>query len=109
MQILVKKVVFYFQYMKKTFKRHENYGFFGQDIRLTKLTKLGDQLGQLNKGIDFEIFRVILEERLIKLGNGDGGRPPNDYVLMFKVLILQRYYNLTDEQIGEILGISINI
>ena len=26
-------------------------------------------------------------------------RPPYDYVLMFKILILQRYYNLSDDQI----------
>lgn len=85
--------------MKRTFKRHKDYGFFDQDIRLTKLTKLGDPLDKLNKGIDFEIFRVILEERLSKLAKGAGGRPPYDYVLMFKILILQRYYNLSDEQI----------
>jgi IS5 family transposase len=40
-----------------------------------------------------------LEEKLSKLAKGAGGRPPYDYVLMFKVLILQRYYNLSDEQI----------
>jgi IS5 family transposase len=27
-----------------------------------------------------------------------GGRRPFDYVLMFKILILQRYYNLSDVQ-----------
>jgi len=30
---------------------------------------------------------------------GAGGRPPYDYVLMFKILILQRYYNISDEQV----------
>jgi IS5 family transposase len=85
--------------MKKSFKRHKDYGFFDQDIRLTKLTKLGDPLEKLKKGVDFEIFRLILEEKLSKLAKGAGGRPPYDYVLMFKVLILQRYYNLSDEQI----------
>ena len=29
---------------------------------------------------------------------GQGGRPPFDYIMMFKILILQRYYNLSDEQ-----------
>lgn len=68
-------------------------------MRLSKLSKLGDPLEKLNKGIDFEIFRIILEERLTKLAKDAGGRPHYDYVLMFKVLILQRYYNLSDEQI----------
>jgi len=83
----------------KVFKRHKDYGFWDQDFRLTKLSKLGDPLERLNKGIDFEMFRELLEVRLSKLSKAPGGRPPYDYVLMFKILILQRYYNLSDEQI----------
>ena len=44
----------------KQFKRHSNYGFFDQDIRLSKLSQLGDPLQRLNGGIDFEIFRSLL-------------------------------------------------
>lgn len=83
----------------KKFKRHRDYGFFDQDIRLTKLSKLGDPLVKLNDSIDFEVFRGILEEKLTRLPKGKGGRPPYDYVLLFKILILQRYYNLSDDQI----------
>lgn len=83
----------------KKFKRHRDYGFFDQDIRLSKLSQLGDPLERLNKGIDFEIFRTLLEDNLNKIAQGAGGRPPYDYVLMFKILILQRYYNLSDEQV----------
>ncbi len=83
----------------KHFKRHKDYGFFDQDFRLSKLSQLGDPLEKLNAGIDFEIFRTMLESNLCKLSKGPGGRPPYDYVLMFKVLILQRYYNLSDEQV----------
>src|SRR5580700_620427 len=83
----------------KQFKRHRDYGFFDQDIRLSKLSQLGDPLERLNKGIDFEIFREILEQHLIKLAKGKGGRRAYDYVLMFKILILQRYYNLSDDQV----------
>ena len=82
----------------KQFKRHKDFGFFDQDFRLTKLTKLGDPLVKLNKSIDFELFRTILENGLTKLAKGKGGRKPYDYVLMFKILILQRYYNLSDDQ-----------
>jgi hypothetical protein len=53
----------------------------------------------LSNGVDFEIFRKLLEEKLNKLPKAQGGRPPYDYILMFKLLILQRYYNLSDEQI----------
>lgn len=84
--------------MKKAFKRHRDYGFFDQDIRLSKLSKLGDPLDKLKLGVDFELFRNLLEQRLIKQAKGKGGRPAYDYVLMFKILILQRYYNLSDDQ-----------
>ena len=84
----------------KQFKRHRDYSFFDQDIRLSKLSQLGDPLERLNKGIDFEIFKSeILEQHLIKQARGKGGRRAYDYVLMFKILILQRYYNLSDDQV----------
>lgn len=83
----------------KRFKRSRDYGFFDQDIRLSKLSQLGDPLERLKLGVDFELFRPFLESNLIKLAKGPGGRPPYDYVLMFKILILQRYYNLADDQV----------
>ncbi len=46
----------------KQFKRQRDYGFFDQGICLTKLSQLGDSLEKLNKGVDFEIFRLVLEE-----------------------------------------------
>ena len=51
----------------KVFKRYRDYGFFDQDIRLTKLSKLGDPLEKLNQGIDFELFRNVLNQDLKKL------------------------------------------
>ena len=83
----------------KKFKRHRDYGFFDQDIRLSKLSQLGDPLERLAQGVDFESFRTFLEHHLIKLAKGPGGRPAYDYVLMFKVLILQRFYNLSEDQV----------
>jgi len=83
----------------KRFKKHRDYGFFDQDIRLSKLSALGDPLEKLNNGVDFEVFRDILEEKLSKLANGKGGRPPYDYVLLFKIIILQRFYNISDIQV----------
>jgi len=82
----------------KKFKRSKAIGFFDEDFRLEKLTKLGDPLNRLAKGINFEIFRVLLEVNLHVEPKNDGGRKPYDYVLMFKILILQRYYNLSDDQ-----------
>jgi IS5 family transposase len=82
----------------KTFKRSKSIVFFDEDFRLSKLTQLGDPLARLNAGIDFEIFRTVLTEKLTIESKGKGGRRPYDYVLMFKILILQRYYNISDDQ-----------
>ncbi|MFV0565855.1 MAG: IS5 family transposase [Flavobacteriaceae bacterium] len=82
----------------KRYKRHRDYGFFDQDLRLNKLSQLGDPLEKFKAGIDFEQFRAILEDNLSKQPKGKGGRPPYDYVLLFKILILQRFYNLSDDQ-----------
>lgn len=84
--------------MKKTFKRSKAVGFFDEDLRLHKLTQLGDPLMRLSKGIDFEIFRAALTERLHVEAKNKGGRRPYDYVLMFKIILLQRYYNVSDDQ-----------
>lgn len=35
-----------------------------------------------------------------KTDSGQGGRPASDAILMFKILILQRIYNLSDEKLG---------
>jgi len=73
-------------------------GLFDEQIRLEKLSKKQDPLEQLAHHIDFEFFRKPLRKFFAK--NTDpvkGGRPPYDYVLMFKILILQRYYNLSDD------------
>lgn len=88
-----------FKTSMKKFKRHRDYGFFDQDIRLSKLSTLGDPLERLNNHIDFEMFRTLLQDTLTKEAKGKGGRPPYDYVMMFKVLILQRFYNISDDQV----------
>lgn len=83
----------------KTFKRSKAIGFFDEDIRLTKLSRLGDPLERLSKGINFELFRSALTDNLHVEPKNKGGRRPYDYVLMFKVMILQRYYNISDDQV----------
>jgi len=57
----------------KRFKRHKDLGLFDQDFRLEKLSKLGDSLERLSKGVDFELFINLLTEKLTKLANGKGG------------------------------------
>lgn len=73
-------------------------GFFDEDDRLQELSRLGDPLEKLNRVINWELFRPIITKALKKIAKGPGGRPPYDYILMFKVLILQRLYHISDAQ-----------
>ena len=73
-------------------------GFWDESLRLEKLSQLGDSLERLNKAINWEVFRPTLNKVFKKEAKGAGGRPPFDYVLMFKILVLQRIYNLSDDQ-----------
>ena len=73
-------------------------GFWDESLRLEKLSKLGDSLEKLNRAIDWELFRPRLIKVVTKQAKGAGGRPPYDYLMLFKVLILQRIYNLSDDQ-----------
>ena len=75
-------------------------GFFDEEHRLEKLSKLGDSLVKLKHVIDWNMFRPILEKALQReSGEKKAGRPPYDSVQMFKILVLQRLYNLSDDQI----------
>lgn len=73
-------------------------GMFDESSRLSKLSKLGDTLERLNRIIDWEMFRPIIAQVRTKEHKGAGGRPPYDDILMFKILVLQRLYNLSDDQ-----------
>jgi hypothetical protein len=57
-------------------------------------------INKLNAVIDWEFFRANLES-LLGYDARDarkGGRPPFDSVLMLKVLVLQRYHGLSDDE-----------
>ena len=71
---------------------------FGLDLthRLEFLEGKDDFLSRLNALVDWEWFREILEEGKKK---SNVGRPAYDVILMFKLLVLQSLYNLSDEQI----------
>lgn len=66
--------------------------------RQEELSKRKRPLDKLNEEIDFEIFRPKLLETLAYGDHEKGGRPPWDPVLMLKVLIIQRYHDLSEEE-----------
>ena len=73
-------------------------GFFDGDHRMKRLSDLGDQLEAFGSAVDFEIFRGDLVLALARSENGQGGRPPFDPVMMFKILVIQAANNLSDER-----------
>lgn len=85
--------------MKKRYKTFSGQrSFFGDQKKLEKLQDIGNRLLKLKKCINWEVFRPLLENYLYKV-DVNGGRPPYDYIIMMKILILQRYYNLSDSEI----------
>ena len=82
------------------FHQDKSINLFSAEGRLHDLTKIGDSLYELSRHIDFEFFRSPLEQGLYgdyKIEVRD--HPPFDPVMMFKVLVLQRLYNLSDDAI----------
>ena len=73
-------------------------GFFDLDDRHAALSAAGDPLERLGLVVDFELFRAELNAALDRSDRARGGRPPYDPVLMFKVLVLQTLYTLSDDQ-----------
>ncbi len=73
-------------------------GFFDVDERLRRLSDLGDQLLAFARVVDFEMFRAELSKALAYSDGAQGGRPPFDPVMMFKILVIQAANTLSDER-----------
>ena len=74
-------------------------GIFDEQFRLDKLSQQKDPLVKLCNALKWEQFRGILTNAFENTEKGIGGRPPFDYVMMFKILVLQPYSNLSEEQV----------
>lgn len=72
--------------------------FFDLSNRYEALSAAGDPLERFAAVADFEVFRGPLVAVLRHSPQGKGGRrPPFDPVLMYKILVLQVLYSLSDE------------
>jgi IS5 family transposase len=80
-------------------KQSSQPGLFDVEERSEKLVAMGDPLERLKRIIDWELFRLDLEKVREKARKSNAGAKPFDVVLMFKLLVLQRCYNLSDEQL----------
>jgi len=73
-------------------------GLLDWQIRFRQLDAGGDPLPKLQKMVDWERFRAKLERVRDQERKSNAGRKPFDVVLMFKVLVLQSLYNLSDDK-----------
>ena len=71
---------------------------FDYEERQREINTYKNPLQRLNGLINGEVFRNPIEKALFVPPKGAGGRPPYDKIMMFKILILQKYFNLSDEQ-----------
>ena len=77
------------------------------DIAITsRLQKVNSFLKEIDSIINFEKLRSILNK------NGRGGRnatgsPAYDNVLMFRILLVQKYYNLSDQSMEDALYVNL--
>lgn len=78
-------------------KSKKTRGLFDEEFRIEKIKKK-DPLTVLQSRVNWEQFRVTVESAFLGIDYSKGGRPPFDRLLMFKVLVLQEYYGLSDDQ-----------
>jgi hypothetical protein len=74
-------------------------GLFDWENRYARIDKGGDPLVKLNKVIDWETLRPLLMKVREKDRKSNAGAKPYDVVLMFKSLVIQSLYNLSDDEL----------
>jgi len=86
--------------IKHNYKSQGTKGLFDEQYTIERLSEIGNPLERISKVIDFELFRNLIEEKLLnKDKKNNAGAKPYDVIMMFKILILQRYYGLGDKQV----------
>lgn len=75
------------------------FGFFDLHDRYEQLSRAGDPLERLNAIIDWKIFLPTVQKAFFRQRKSEAGRKPYNRLLMFKLLVLQSLYNLSDHQV----------
>jgi len=70
-----------------------NFNQFGVSLGYKRIEKLGDKLERISNIIDWEDFRKFFDE------DSKVGRPAYDPVMMMKMLVLQSWYGISDEEL----------
>jgi IS5 family transposase len=69
------------------------------DLQDNRLDKLGNPLLALDETIEWDRFRKMLNRINKKQNKGKAGAKPKDVVMMFKGLVIQNLYGLSDDQL----------
>ena len=72
-------------------------GSFEVEARYKRVSRLGDRLEELSALVDWAAFRSLLKR--VHAPVVGAGRPAYDCVLLFKMVVLQGWYGLSDEQL----------
>lgn len=81
------------------YKKGKNQGgLFDYQERKAELERRKRGLDRLNTVVDWESFRAVLEERIKFTEKPRGGPRPWDLVLMFKIVVLQKFHGLSDDE-----------
>ncbi len=72
---------------------------FAQNQRSSKLTKLGDALVELDALVDFAALAALVDAKAPRTDPKLGGRPPYATELMVRMIILQQFFGLSDDQV----------
>src|SRR5579864_6345766 len=78
------------------------FGFFDAERPLAAITAKGDPLEMIARVVPFESFRAEIEAAVLRPASekkSSAGRKPIDVMVMFRMLVLQSLYNLSDEQV----------
>lgn len=74
-------------------------GFFDLQDRYDQLSQSGDPLERLDKVMEWKQFLPLINRAFDKARKSPAGRKPYNRLMMFKVLVLQSLYNLSDHQV----------
>ena len=74
-------------------------GFWDEQHRVAKLQEKKPVLKRLSESIPWESFRPLLERGYAHERKSNAGRRRIDPVILFKMLILQQLFNLSDEEL----------
>ena len=84
----------------QVYKLQGKKSLFDKQFTIERLSEIGNPLEAISKVVDFQMFRITLEGKLLNINKkSNAGAKPFDVVMMFKIIILQRYYGLGDKQV----------